>query len=182
MPIAGIIEEVIDIPEGVEVKIDKDEVTVSANGQVLTRSFRHPLIEKSVENRKVVFRCQMPGKKEKAMIGTFRAHMKNMIYGVTGGYECRMRVVYSHFPIKTSVKEKEFLVENFLGERHPRRARIVGATRVKIEGDIVLLSGPDKEHVGQSAANIEQATKIRGYDPRVFQDGIYITQKPRRIE
>ena len=33
------------------------------------------------------------------------------------------------------------------------------------------------EHVGQTMANLEQATKIKGRDPRVFQDGIYLTSK-----
>ncbi|HLY77451.1 MAG TPA: 50S ribosomal protein L6, partial [Thermoplasmata archaeon] len=43
----------------------------------------------------------------------------------------------------------------------------------------VILTGPDIERVGQSAANIEQTTKIRDYDPRVFQDGVYIVEKAR---
>ncbi len=47
-----------------------------------------------------------------------------------------------------------------------------------MNGDEVLLSGIDIEAVGQSAANLERTTHIREYDPRVFQDGIYITQKP----
>ncbi|MEE9490489.1 MAG: 50S ribosomal protein L6, partial [Thermoplasmata archaeon] len=47
------------------------------------------------------------------------------------------------------------------------------------KGDTVILKGNNKEDVGQSAANIEQATKIRGLDPRVFQDGVYVTEKPR---
>jgi large subunit ribosomal protein L6 len=41
----------------------------------------------------------------------------------------------------------------------------------------VTLWGVNKEEVAQSAANIEQATRIRRYDPRVFQDGIYIVRK-----
>ena len=48
---------------------------------------------------------------------------------------------------------------------------------VKTKGDQVLVSGINKEHVGQTAVNIELATKIKGYDPRVFQDGIYIVRK-----
>ncbi|HUW66848.1 MAG TPA: 50S ribosomal protein L6, partial [Candidatus Nanoarchaeia archaeon] len=35
----------------------------------------------------------------------------------------------------------------------------------------------NKEYVGQTAANIQQATKIRRFDPRVFQDGIYVVEK-----
>ncbi len=73
--------------------------------------------------------------------------------------------------------ELEFVIENFLGERSPRRTRIVGETKVVVQGDQVVLTGSNVEDVGQTAANIERATKIRGFDPRVFQDGIYITSK-----
>jgi large subunit ribosomal protein L6 len=41
----------------------------------------------------------------------------------------------------------------------------------------VILSGFDMERVGQSAANIERASRIREYDPRVFQDGIYLVER-----
>jgi large subunit ribosomal protein L6 len=51
---------------------------------------------------------------------------------------------------------------------------------VNVKGDIVDLTGANVEDVGQTAANIERATKIKGFDPRVFQDGIYIIQKPGR--
>jgi len=43
-----------------------------------------------------------------------------------------------------------------------------------------VLNGPNLEDAGQTAANIERATKIKGFDPRVFQDGIYIIEKPGR--
>jgi large subunit ribosomal protein L6 len=48
---------------------------------------------------------------------------------------------------------------------------------VKVEGNEVIITGPDIEEVSQTAANIEQATMIADRDPRVFQDGIYITVK-----
>ena len=41
----------------------------------------------------------------------------------------------------------------------------------------MILSGIDKEKVGQTMANIEQATRVRGFDIRVFQDGIYLVEK-----
>ena len=73
----------------------------------------------------------------------------------------------------------EVQISNFLGEKRPRRAKIVGSTQVEIKGDVLLVNGPDIEAVGQTAANVEQATKIKNYDPRVFQDGIYIVEKAR---
>ncbi len=88
-----------------------------------------------------------------------------------------MRVVYAHFPVKVSVQGDAVVIENFLGERHPRHAPIRGTTRVDVKGDTVTIQGPDIEAVGQTAANVEQATRIRRKDPRVFQDGIYLVSK-----
>lgn len=111
------------------------------------------------------------------MVGTIRAHINNMIKGVTEGFTYKLKIRYAHFPMKVSVKGNEVIIENFLGEKHPRRARIMEGVTVKISGEDVIVTGIDKEKVGQTAANIEQATRIKGRDPRVFQDGIYIVEK-----
>ena len=119
----------------------------------------------------------MPKKKESALVGTWEAHISNMVTGVTKGFIYTMKVVYSHFPVKTILKGNEFVIENFLGESFPRKAKIVGDTKVEIKGDTIILTGINIEDVSQSCANIELATKIRRYDPRVFQDGIYMVEK-----
>jgi large subunit ribosomal protein L6 len=48
---------------------------------------------------------------------------------------------------------------------------------VEVNGDEIIVQGVDKDEVGQSAFNIEQATFIRHRDPRVFQDGCYILER-----
>lgn len=123
---------------------------------------------------------EFPRKREKALVGTYGAHLRNMLVGATKGFEYKLKIVYAHFPIKTSVKADQFVIENFLGEKFPRKTKILGATKVNIKGDQVLVTGPNVEDAGQTAANIERATKIKGFDPRVFQDGIYIVEKPGR--
>jgi len=89
-----------------------------------------------------------------------------------------MVIVYAHFPIKVEVDEARKMVKitNFLGERAPRYAKIVGDTKVRVEGDRIYIEGISKEDVGQTAANIRQATKIKDKDPRVFMDGIYVVK------
>lgn len=177
MTIMGVIEEKIVIPEGVEVNIEDDRITISGPNGSLSRSFKYPKIDIKKENNAISISCKLPRRKEKAMVGTFRAHINNMIKGVTKGFEYEMKVVYSHFPIKTSVKERTFIIENFLGAKYPRKAKIVGDTKVLIKGDEITITSINKEDAGQTAANIERATSIKKLDPRVFQDGIYIVQK-----
>ena len=150
---------------------------VSGKLGTLTRRLFHPRLALSMEGAELRIRSDLPSRREKAVVGTFAAHVRNMITGVSAGFTYKMKIVYAHFPMKAIVKGSEFVIENFLGEKAPRRAPILGETKVVVQGDQVLLTGPNVEEVGQTAANIEQATKIRGFDPRVFQDGIYITSK-----
>ncbi len=178
MTITGHMEEKIPIPTGVKIDLKGNFINVSAKNIQLSRRLWHPKIKIETKVNNVVVSCELPNKREKALMGTFVAHIRNMIVGVTEGYKCEMRMVYSHFPIKLVVKEHELVIENFLGEKFPRRAPIVGETKIDVKGDQVIVTGHDKENVGQTAANIERATKIKNFDPRVFQDGIYIVLKP----
>jgi large subunit ribosomal protein L6 len=177
MPIAGRLEERIEVPGGVQARLEGDVIVVSAKGTTLRRRLAHPRVRVAVEGSDVLIATELPSKREKALVGTFAAHVRNMITGITEGFRYEMKIVYSHFPMKASVKGREFVVENFLGEKFPRKAKILGDTKVEVSGDAVVLTGPDIEAVSQTAANIEQATRIRGFDPRIFQDGIYLTKK-----
>jgi large subunit ribosomal protein L6 len=177
MPVAGEINAEIKMPDGVSAEFKKNTLTIKGGKGSLMRTFKHPRISIKLKGSTVKIACAMPNRRENALFGTWQAHINNMVRGVTEGFQYKMKIVYSHFPIKVSVRENTFVIENFLGERHPRSAKIVGETNVKVSGDQVILTGNNIEHVGQSAANIEQATKIKNYDPRVFQDGIYLIGK-----
>jgi large subunit ribosomal protein L6 len=182
MTITGMIEEKVPIPQGVKVAIKGTEVSVSGKAGQLKRGFDDPMIKVRVQDDNVVISCEYPKVKQKALVGTFTSHIQNMIDGVQGGFEYHMKVVFSHFPMKTTVKGDKFVIENFLGEKSPRYANIIGHTKIMVKGAEVVVSGVELEHVSQTSANIERACKIKGYDPRVFQDGIYIVEKARKVK
>jgi large subunit ribosomal protein L6 len=100
-----------------------------------------------------------------------------MITGVTKGYQYKLKIVFSHFPISVKLQDKSVLIENFTGERRPRRIKLIGSVKVKIEPDDIIVEGANLEEVSQTAANIEQATRVRNKDPRVFLDGIYVYER-----
>ena len=177
MPVTPKVTRTVAIPSTVKVKLKDNIITVDGPKGSLTRTFSHPKITVMVSKDSVTVESLMPKKKESAIVGTWEAHIRNMISGVTKGFKYTMKVVYSHFPTKTLLKGNEFVIENFLGESHPRKAKIVGNTKVDIKGDTIILTGINLEEVSQSCANIELATKIKNYDPRVFQDGIYVVGK-----
>ena len=173
MAIVNEIKDEIPIPEGIEVIQDQATFIFKGEKGELTRTFSHPKINVQKQNNSISIVCKNPRRKQKALVGTFHAHIHNMIKGVTQGFEYQMKTVFSHFPIKTSVEGNTFIIENFLGERCPRKALILDGVTVVVKGEAVTVSGIDKEKVGQTTANIERATKVSRRDIRVFQDGVY---------
>ncbi len=174
------LKEQINIPEGVTATLENNQLTIKGEKGELKRTFSHPKISISISNNNIEINSKDVRRKEKALIGTFIAHIKNMIKGVTEGFEYRMKTVFSHFPIKTSVDGNNFIIQNFLGERSARKAIILEGVTVEPQGENVKVSGIDKEKVGQTVANIERATRVKKRDIRVFQDGVYRISKGER--
>jgi large subunit ribosomal protein L6 len=172
--------EEIEIPDGVEVQIDKGLVKIKGPEGENERKFKIKKIKMEVKDKKIVIGCKEATKKEKKNIFTIVAHIKNMIKGVTEKFEYTLKIVFSHFPITVEVQENEATIKNFLGEKIPRKSHIPNGVEVAVNKDIITVKSHNKELAGQAAANLEKATKVGKRDPRIFQDGIYITNKAGR--
>ncbi|MCX9083948.1 MAG: 50S ribosomal protein L6 [Candidatus Methanoperedens sp.] len=167
----------IQIPQGVNINIDMVNVSISGPQGQLQKKLWYPGVAIKKADSEVVVETNSSRREQLAILGTYESHLKNMITGVTKGYESTMKIVYSHFPIQIKIEGNKVIIGNFLGEKKARKANIMGSTKVILKGDQVILTGINKEDVGQTAANIRQATKIRKYDPRVFQDGVYLVEQ-----
>jgi large subunit ribosomal protein L6 len=170
-------QEKIEVPEGVEFKVEGKRVEISGKKGKLSREFDLPGLRIRAEGRFILAEIDSLRRRNKAALGTFKAHVMNMIKGVTEGFVYKLRTVYSHFPITVKVEGKRVTIHNFLGERSPRVADIVGDVMVEVNGDEILVKGIDKDAVGQTAFNIEQATSVKYRDRRIFQDGCYIVER-----
>ncbi|MFB6253478.1 MAG: 50S ribosomal protein L6 [Halobacteriaceae archaeon] len=169
----------LELPDEVSASTDRLELTVEGPNGSVTRRLWYPDISVSVEGDKVVLESSEDDADTMSTMGTFESHVKNMFHGVTEGWEYQMQIHYSHFPMQVQVDGDEVIIQNFLGERAPRRTEIRGDTEVEVEEETIYLRGPDKEAVGQTAASIEQLTRVKQKDTRVFQDGVYIVEKPQ---
>jgi len=167
----------VRIPEGVKVNLEGTQILVTGPKGQLARSVRFPQVTVTSDGKEIVIATESNRKETTAMVGTFEAHAKNMCRGVSEGFEYRMKVVYSHFPIQLKLQGNRLEIANFLGEKKARYADITEGVTAKVANDEVVLTGIDREKVGNTAANIEHATHIRYRDPRVFQDGIYMVQR-----
>lgn len=170
-------EATAEIPDGVTVSMEGTRVVVTGPKGALSRDMRFPGIAIAIGDGIVTVSTGITRKRVVAMVGTLASHIRNMCRGVNEGYEYRMKVVFSHFPIQLKLQGETLVIDNFLGEKQSRYARIEPGVNAQVGNDAVTLSGIDKEKVGNSAANIEHATRIRNRDPRVFQDGIYIVER-----
>jgi large subunit ribosomal protein L6 len=177
------ISRTIQVPDSVEVKIEKRKITVKGAKGTLTRDFSYvPISISATDDKTVCVWAEWPRKKEASLVGTVNSHIQNMITGVEKGFLYKLKIVFSHFPISVKVQDKIVLIENFTGERQSRKAKIIGDVKVKVESEDVTVEGINLEDVSQTAANIEQATKVKKKDPRVFLDGIYVYERKEGIE
>ena len=160
------VEAIIELPSGVNFQIDGNVFTVSGKSGKVSYKFKDVSI--SNESGKI----KVSGD-SKAFVNTTKALINSAIKGVQEGYTIKLQIVYAHFPFTLEQKGSIINIKNFLGEKNPRKAKIVGDTKVKVEKEFIIISGPDKYAVGQTAANLKNATFIKEKDPRVFQDGIY---------
>lgn len=166
-----------EIPSGVTLSLKDGDISVKGKLGETRRVFRDNYVRVESEGKKVRILISKDNRRNRGISGTWASEIKNMATGVLTGFEYEMKIDYTHFPMRVSVKGNSVLIENFLGERSPRTALIMGNTKVSVKGDRVFINGIDKRDLGHTAANIEKATMIKGFDLRVFQDGIYLLKE-----
>jgi large subunit ribosomal protein L6 len=176
---AGIVQRTIQVPERISVQVEGRRVAVNGPLGKLEEDLSHLPVDIVQHDREILLSTRWPRKREIGMLGTASAHIRNMMKGVSEGYVFRLKAVYAHFPVTIKVEEKtrQVKIENFTGEKTPRFAKIVEGVKVTVKGEEIAVEGTDLNSVSQTAANIQNATKIRKKDQRVFLDGIYVYAK-----
>jgi large subunit ribosomal protein L6 len=167
----------IEMPAGVKATLEGRNLSIKGKLGEARKHFDKINVNISVDGNKVIISPFSAKKKDNVIINTVTSIVNNMVTGVTKGYTYRLKVVYAHFPITVKTRGSQVLIENFVGERSPRVCQIVGDCKVSVEGDDIVVKGVSLEDVGQTAANVELATKIKRKDQRIFLDGVYIYHK-----
>jgi large subunit ribosomal protein L9e len=176
--------QLLTIPKNVNVEVKSRVVVVKGPRGELTRRFKHMDVEMELvggKKKKLKVSIWFGKRKQIACIRTVCSHIKNMIIGVTKGYEYKMKFVYAHFPVNCNIPDdgKWLEIHNFLGEKVVRRVHMLEGVKVarSTEKDEIILTGNDVELVSQSAANVHQSTLVKEKDIRKFLDGIYVSDK-----
>ena len=161
-----------------EAEIKGNEIILKNKSGSLKKIFPEKEMKIKKEGNSLLLEIASKKKRAYAIMNSSERHIQNMMNGLSkGGFEYHLRVVYSHFPINVAIKGSTVEINNFLGEKLPRIAKILSGASVEAKGKEIFVRGFDKEAVGQTAANIEGKTKVNSKDRRVFQDGIFLVKK-----
>ncbi|MAG02427.1 50S ribosomal protein L6 [Candidatus Pacearchaeota archaeon] len=174
--------EEIEIPEGINVECEDHKLVMKKDDRVVERMI-HPFIVLKIDGGRIIISTERDRKIERKLFGTNKAHIKNMIKGLEEGFTYKLKIANVHFPMTAShdKNKNELVVKNFLGEKKDRRIKLVEGVDIKISEDAIEINGWDIEKAGQVATNIEKGTRVRNKDRRVYQDGIFISEKPGRV-
>ncbi len=172
----------IEIPEGVEAKIDGNRITLKKGAEELTKTMS-TYVTASQEGNKIILKINKARRKEKRNIGGAAGHIKNMIEGITKGFEYELEICNVHFPMTVEIDKakKEVLIKNMLGEKTPRTMKFSDKVEIQVKAPKIIIKSSDIELAGQTATDFEKLTKIKNKDRNKFQDGIFITKKPGRV-
>jgi len=172
----GTMIKTIKLPSEVNATMEKGVLTLKGPKGSLVREFKSYRLKILASGNEVKIEGTPNNKQTLILIETLTAHIRNMVEGLVYGYKYQLKVVYSHFPMSIAVEKGVVNIKNFLGEKFPRKALIIGNTKVEVKGQDVTISGIDKDAVGQTASNMEKKTKVKNKDIRRYQDGVYIVE------
>ena len=169
----------VEFPQTVKVEVDRNLVKITGPKGVVEKKMPSQRVSISTSGNSIMLSSSKPTQREKKLANTYRAHIRHMIVGVLEGHTYKLKVCSGHFPMKVSLSNGVLEVKNFLGENKARLLQLKQGADVSVNGDDIVVSSPNKELAGQVAADIEQLTRITNKDRRIFQDGIYITEKSK---
>jgi len=169
--------EKVKIPDKVDAELDKNAVTLKGESGEVKRDFSSKKITIEKKDDAIVLKADKPNKMRKKLIKTYAAHIRNMMKGASEGHKYVLKICSGHFPMNVAISNNDIVVKNFLGEKVPRTLKLKEGAVVKVDGDKIVVESASKEIAGQISADIETLTTRRGYDSRIFQDGIYIINK-----
>jgi len=140
----------VTVPQGVDVVITADQVTVKGSNGTLVRKL-HPLVTLKSDAGKISFTPANDSKEADALSGTFRALVANMVGGVSKGFEKKLSLVGVGFRAQAAGQKLNLQI----GYSHPvvkdMPEGIKVATPTQTE---IIITGADRQVVGQIAAEV----------------------------
>ncbi|UCD20872.1 MAG: 50S ribosomal protein L6 [archaeon] len=173
------LEKVIDIPEGIQARIDGGFINLKGPLGEDKRKIKLDGIKISFEDKKIILKKGKANKKDKKLMNSLASHIANLIKGVQKKYEYVLEICSVHFPMNVKAEKDKLVIKNFLGERKEKTIDIMPEIEIEVKGNHVYVRSINKEKAGLQASIIEKISRIVEKDRRVFQDGIWIVKKEK---
>ena len=165
----------IVLPAGVDFKVAGNEVTVKGPKGTLTQKF-NPLISVEVQGNEVIVSRPNDEKKARSLHGLTRTLLNNMVVGVTEGYKKELEVNGVGYRVQ---KQGSNLVMN-LGFSHQVIVSEIPGITIEAPGpNQIIISGADKQLVGQFAAEVREKRPPEPYKGKGIK---YVDEHIRRKE
>lgn len=173
-----LITESIEIPQGITCEYREKTIFCKKDSLTLSRKIDIPKISVEVKGNSIILKSEKANKNERKIISSYLKHIKNMFQGLDKKFTYKLEACNVHFPMILKIERNKLVINNFLGEKTPRYAEVPPNVDVQIKGTSITITSHDKESAGQTLANFERSTKVKGRDRRVFQDGIFLVSRP----
>ena len=163
----------IELPIGTQAKIEKDFIIVNGPKGELKEKI-HSLVKVDINDNKILVSIKnIEDKKEKSFWGLYRSLINNMVIGVNEGFEKKLEI--NGVGYRASISEKKLILN--VGYSHPVEYNLPENIAVNVEGNVLAVSGINKQCVGEVAAQIR---KIRQPEPYKGKGIKYIDEVIRR--
>jgi large subunit ribosomal protein L6 len=151
-------KKIIQIPSGVDVKINNNLIVVKGPKGELSRELINK-VSAEVKEGKLLIGLKENEKDDSALWGTSQALINNMILGASKGFE--KKLTFEGVGYKAAVNGNKLVLS--LGFSHPVEIDTPKGIEFKVEKNAIIISGIDKHLVGQIAANIRLKRKVEPY-------------------
>lgn len=165
----------IAIPAGVTVTLDGNTITVKGAKETLTQTF-HPNMNVAVEGNEIIVTRPNDDKQNRALHGLTRSLIHNMVVGVTEGFKKELDVNGVGYRV---AKQGKDLVMNLGFSHQVTMSEIPGISIEVPNPNKIIISGPDKQKVGQFAAEVREKRPPEPYKGKGIK---YVDEYIRRKE
>jgi len=152
-------KQLITIPAGVTVDLKADKITVKGPKGELSRSVPAVVHLSMADNSVTVDVTNKEEKKERSLWGTYSAHIKNMVEGVTNGFKKQLEV--NGVGYKVAMQGTDLRLD--VGFSHPVIFKVPANVKAAVEKNVITLESMDIELLGATAAEIRQIRKPEPY-------------------
>lgn len=168
----------VKLPEGFRAEKKNDDLVITNGGESLCRTLPRRKLDVRVASNKI--ELSVATKQDRALVGTFASHFRNMIAGLESPFVYKLKVCSSHFPMSVKKEGSKLIIQNFMGSSAAKIVKLIEGVDVSVAGDYIFVKSADVEIAGRIASAIERTTHLSKKDRRIFQDGVFIVEKAGR--